>query len=124
MKVTTVKDFTKCLFLLGFLLSFSTLQASQTIPTPSVKIKTVNETRFNLYLTTLLNDVELEITDSSKKIIYKETLKKGYAYKKTFDITNLPNEAYYVKIKGVTYVKEFSVSKEQINLLRDSQKDI
>jgi hypothetical protein len=52
-----------------------------------------------------------------------EVLPKGYVYRKTYDISDLPEETYYVKISDLSSVKEFAVLKDSVKLILDEKKN-
>jgi hypothetical protein len=49
-------------------------------------------------------------------------LAKGYIYRKTYDISDLPGNIYYVKVSDPLSTKEFAVLEDRVQLLKDEKK--
>lgn len=92
---------------------------ANTTPTPSVELKSVNAKRFSLYVKTLYGETSVTIKDDSGKLIFTEKLKKGYIYRKTFDISDLPEVTYIVNVKDGESSKTYSITKEKIILVEE-----
>lgn len=102
---------------------FVSFQMLATAPAPSIALKKVNAKAFRLYVKTLDDQATVEIKNQSGKIVLIEVLPKGYVYRKTYDISDLPEETYYVKISDLSSVKEFAVLKDSVKLILDEKKN-
>lgn len=102
---------------------FVSFQMLATAPAPSIALKKVNAKAFRLYVKTLDDEATVEIKNQSGKIVLIEVLPKGYVYRKTYDISDLPEETYYVKISDLSSVKEFAVLKDSVKLILDEKKN-
>jgi hypothetical protein len=102
---------------------FVSFQMLATAPAPSIALKKVNAKAFRLYVKTLDDQATVEIKNQSGKIMLTEVLPKGYVYRKTYDISDLPEETYYVKISDLSSVKEFAVLKDSVKLILDEKKN-
>lgn len=114
----------KIVFILLTLGMFFSSVANAT-PSPSVELKAVAAKRFSLYVKTLYAETSVTIKDVSGKLIFTEKLKKGYIYRKTFDISDLPEVTYLVNVKDQESSKTYSITKEKITLVEqeDFKKD-
>ncbi|WP_139957559.1 hypothetical protein [Flavicella sediminum] len=90
-------------------------------PSPSVSAKTINSKVFSLYVKTLDDNSNVEIKDEEGKVIFKEVLKKGYIYRKTYDISGLAVGTYYVEVKDKESTKIFSIIRDEIKLVIDEK---
>ena len=101
---------------------FTNVQVFSKIPEPAVAIKKVNAKAFRLYVKTLDNPATVEIKNQVGEVVLTEVLLKGYIYRKTYDISDLPNEIFYVKVSDPTSTKEFAVFNDRVELLVDEEK--
>jgi hypothetical protein len=100
---------------------FTTVQAFSKIPEPAVAVKKVNAKAFRLYVKTLDHQATVEIKNQFGELLLTEVLAKGYIYRKTYDISDLPGEIYYVKVSDPHSTKEFAVFQDSVRLLVDEE---
>lgn len=86
-------------------------------PNPSMEIKSLNTNRFSLVVDQLKDNTTVQIKDSQGDVIHKEALVKGNSYKKSYDISMLPEGVYYIKVVDATFTKIYSLVKESDKLV-------
>jgi hypothetical protein len=92
------------------------------VPSPAVAVEKVNGKAFRLYVKTLDEEAIVEITNQAGEVLLTEVLAKGYIYRKTYDISELPGNIYYVKVSDPLSTKEFAVLEDRVQLLKDEKK--
>lgn len=110
--------------LLCFLFLGSVMYSNSAIenPTPLLKFKTTYSDTFVLYVTAYDNVIQVKLHNKSGNLLFSETLKKGYAYKKTYDISGLSDGTYYAEVIEGKEVKYFCVIKGNKNKITDIEK--
>ncbi len=93
--------------------------ASELNPSKTTRVESVSKKAFVLYANTEKESVSVKIKDMEGVLIYEEVLKRGYSYKKTYDISELPVGHYYVKVEDSISVKLFLVSGNEIKIVED-----
>jgi hypothetical protein len=112
----------KNLFYVSLLLISFSANAFSGDPSPSVSMKMTHTKRFSLYVKTLFTDTVVTIKNIEGTLIFTENLKKGYVYRKTFDISDLPETTYLVSVKDAESIKVYSVTKDEITVIENEVK--
>jgi hypothetical protein len=112
----------KKIVLLIFFIVSAVLYAANDKPTPKLKFKTLYSDTFVLYVTAYDHIIVVKLNNDKGIVLFSENLKKGYAYKKTYDISGLSDGTYYAEVIDNKEVKLFSVVKGATNKISEVEK--
>lgn len=91
-------------------------------PIPVLKFKTTYSDTFVLYVNAYDHAIEVKLLNKTGALLFSENLKKGYSYRKTYDISGLSDGTYYAQIKENTDFKLFCVIKGNRNKITEIEK--
>tara|TARA_B100000809_G_scaffold266123_1_gene327440 strand:- start:8651 stop:9016 length:366 start_codon:yes stop_codon:yes gene_type:complete len=111
----------KIVLLVFFIVSLFSYAANNK-PTPKLKFKTIYSDTFVLYVTSYENIIQVKLYSDTGVLVFSENLGKGYAYKKTYDISGLSDGTYYAKVIDNNEVKLFCVVKGDKNKISEVEK--
>ena len=91
--------------------------ASNGNPKPALVVKSVDSEKFVVTIDTSAGDVEIEFKDNYGTELYSDALVKGFVYKKTYVLSELPEGLYYMKIKNSKTTKVYKVQDGKVELV-------
>ena len=91
--------------------------ASNGNPKPALVVKSVDSEKFVVTIDTSAGDVEIEFKDNYGTELYSDALVKGFVYKKTYVLYELPEGLYYMKIKNSKTTKVYKVQDGKVELV-------
>ena len=117
-----MKSVLRKILVLSLIFVGSVLYAAKPTPKPTLKFRTVHSDTFVLYVTASDAVIEVKLRNVTGELLFSENLKKGYAYKKTYDISGLSNGTYYAEIIENKKAKLFCVVKGESNKISEVEK--
>ncbi|MGB2129688.1 MAG: hypothetical protein ACPHXR_09460 [Flavicella sp.] len=91
--------------------------ANETTPIKNVKIQSVAVNKFILFADANTEEISVKIKDLEGTVLFEDNLNKGYTYKKTYDMSNVPLAPYYIKVTDSKTIKLFYVNGLTIKLI-------
>lgn len=119
-----MKSFFKITILVVSFITCSVVFAAKENPTPEPRLmfKTIYSDTFVLFVTAYDNEIKVNLHDDSGVLLFSENLKKGYVYRKTYDISGLSDGTYYAEVIENKEVKLFCVTKGKNNTISEIEK--
>ena len=99
------------------------LMANPTPPTNRLVFKTIDASTFIMYINTYGSAVKVIFKDKDGVFLGSDRIKKGKRYKKTYDLSYVPEDMYYVKLIDDKSTKVYTFQDGKINLIIATQND-
>ena len=112
-----MKAFRNITLSLAMLLFSLATFANEITPIKSLRIQSVAVNKFILFANTNMEKVSVKIKDIEGTVLFEDNLDKGYSYKKTYDMSNVPLVPYYVKVTDSKSMKLFYIDGLNIKLI-------
>ena len=114
-----MKDKVKTMLVWSVLMIGVLGNASNDNPIKTAKMELKDSETFVLYVQTYSGDVQVQIKDLQGVVLYKERLRQGHSYKKTYDISELPKSSYYVNVSDLNSIRLYLVKGSSIELIEE-----
>lgn len=112
-----MKAFRNITLSLAMLLFSLATFANEITPIKSLRIQSVAANKFVLFANTNLEKVSVKIKDLEGTVLFEDNLEKGYSYKKTYDMSNVPMVPYYIKVTDSKSMKLFYIDGLNVKLI-------
>ncbi|MGB2128668.1 MAG: hypothetical protein ACPHXR_04235 [Flavicella sp.] len=112
-----MKAFRNITLSLAMLLFSLATFANEITPIKSLRIQSVAANKFVLFANTNLEKVSVKIKDLEGTVLFEDNLEKGYNYKKTYDMSNVPMVPYYIKVTDSKSMKLFYINGLKVKLI-------
>lgn len=113
-----MKKIVKSFVFLSLVFMTSSMLANSSTP-PALMLKKIDASRFRMEVAQLKSALNVSIKDAWGETLYDEDLKIGHAHRKIFDISQLPQGTYYLKLVNANSTQLYDISNAEVRLLTE-----
>ncbi|WP_152286859.1 hypothetical protein [Flavicella marina] len=107
MKTAMKRTIRMCILLVGLM-----TYAENGDPKPAMEVTSVNEDSFLLVMSQVEKEMSLVIKDQYGFVLYLDQIEAGGKYKKTYNISSLPDGTYYIQVLDDDFSTTYAMAKE------------